>query len=332
MAFIEFNTRNHLPGERADAVRETCAALANMAPDISGGDGLEMSMRIRLLPGVSIASVESSALSVSRSPRQLADGNDDVLLFLNPADAPRAPRQGGWVLRQRGEMPCTGGPGYVGLNEQAGRIDFHGARASVLLIAFARQHVLPHVADVDRALRHSLPDTLALRLLARQASALARPVGDGAEVGDDERVRMGQQLLDLGVLALGAKPQARAAASARGLRQARLKAIQADLRVNAWRGDLSLEWVAQRHGISARYVRALFEHDGAVFSDYVLEQRLQRAFGRLADPQHAQSQISAIAYDAGFNNLSWFYRAFRQRFAMAPGDVRQLHAQEGLPA
>ncbi len=334
MALIEFNTRSHLPHERGDAVRETCAALANMAPDISGAGDLDMSMRIRLLPGVSIASVECSSFSVSRSPRQLADGNDDVLLFLNPAAVPRASGQGGWVMRQRGdEMSCTGGPGYLGLNERPGRIDFHGARAGVLLIAFPREHVLPHLADVDRALRQGLPDTLALRLLARQALALARPAsGSAPDAGDGERVRMGQQLLDLGVLALGARPQARAAASARGLRQARLRAIQADLRVHAWRGDLSLQWVGARHGISARYVRALFEREGAAFSDYLLELRLQRAFDQLARPRHARSTVSAIAYDAGFNNLSWFYRAFRRRFAMAPGDVRQLHVQGGMTA
>ena len=328
MAFIEFNTRNHLPHERADAVRETCAAMANMAPDISDDGALDMSMRVRLLPGVSIASVECSALSVSRSPRQLADGNDDVLLFLNPGSA--GARNGGWVLRQQGEKACTGGSGYLGLNERAGRIDFHGPRTGLLLIAFPRESLLPQVADVDRALRQSLPDTLPLRLLARQALELAGP-GSPCDTSDAERLRVSDQLLDLGALALGATPQAQARASARGLRQARLKAIQADLRVNAWRGDLSLEWVAARHGISARYVRALFEQEGTAFSDYLLELRLQRAFAQLASPRHARSTVSAIAYDAGFNNLSWFYRAFKQRFAAAPGDVRQRHAQ-GLPA
>lgn len=332
MAFIQFDTRNHLPHERAHAVRDTCAAMANMAPDILDASGLAMSMHVRLLPGVSIAAVECSALSVSRSPGQLADGNDDVLLFLNPGGVrPAGAGRGGWVLRQQGEMACTGGPGYLGLNERAGRIDFHGATSALLLIAFPRERLLAQVADVDRVLRQGLPESLPLRLLARQALELARP-GSLCDASDAERLRSGDQLLDLGVLALGATPQAKARASARGLRQARLKAIQADLRVNAWRGELSLQWLAARHGISARYVRALFEQEGTAFSDYLLELRLQRAFRQLASPGHARGTVSAIAYDAGFNNLSWFYRAFKQRFAMAPGDVRQRHAQEGLPA
>ncbi|MBP7657291.1 MAG: helix-turn-helix domain-containing protein, partial [Pseudoxanthomonas sp.] len=48
--------------------------------------------------------------------------------------------------------------------------------------------------------------------------------------------------------------------------------------------------------------------------------------GQLASPRYAGHTVSAIAYDAGFNNLSWFYRAFKQRFAAAPRDVRQWYA------
>lgn len=334
MAFIEFDTRNYSRHERADAVRETCAALANMAPDIANDGALNLSMRIRLLPGVSVAAVECSPLAVQRSARQLADGNDDVLLFLNPASPEPRGGDGGWVVRQRGlgqrgEISSTSAPGCLALNERAGGIDFHRPQSRCLLIAFPRERLLAQVADVDRALREGCADTLPLWLLARQALELTQSTSL-CDTSDAERLRLSDQLLDLGALALGATPQAQARASARGLRQARLKAIQADLRVNAWRGDLSLEWVAARHGISIRYVRALFEQESTSFSDYLLELRLQRAFGKLASPRHAGSTVSAIAYDAGFNNLSWFYRAFKQRFAAAPSDVRQWHVQ-GMP-
>ena len=331
MAFIEFDTRNHFPHERADAARETCAALANMAPDIADDGNLSLSMRIRLLPGVAVAAVECSPLSVSRSDRQLGDGNDDMLLFLNPG-SPLEQRAGAdWMVRQRGlghrgEIVCTPNSGCFALNERAGRSEFYSPLSKCLLIAFPRQRLLPDVADVDRALRQPLSDTLPLRLLIQQALELTRSASPG-DASDAERLRLSDQLLDLGALALGATPRARARASARGLRQARLKAIQADLRVHAWRGDLSLEWVATRHGISARYVRALFEQEGTAFSDHLLELRLQRAFEQLTNPRHARSTVSAIAYDAGFNNLSWFYRAFKQRFAAAPGDVRQQHTE-----
>lgn len=334
MAFIEFSTRNYLPHERLDATRETCAAMANMAPDIADDGALDLSVRIRLLPGVAVAAFESSPLSVTRTARQLADGNDDVLLFLNPG----GPGHTGsaWTVRQRGlghgdEMVCASHSGCMALNERVGTTSFYHPSSRCLLLAFPRARLLPQLADVDRALRQNLADTLPLRLLTRQALALTQSPAhacDTADTSDAERLRISDQLLDLSALALGAPPQAQARASARGLRQARLKAIQADLRLHAGRGDLSLDWVAARHGISPRYVRALFERENIAFSDYLLELRLQRAFDQLASPRHAGRTVSAIAYDAGFNNLSWFYRAFRQRFATAPGDVRHLHAQQ----
>lgn len=333
MAFIEFSTRHYLSHERLDAAREACTAMANMAPDISDDGALDLSVRIRLLPGVAVAAFECSPLSVTRTAQQLADGNDDVLLFLNPG----SPGNSGsaWTVRQRGlghrgEMVCASHGGCLALNERAGTTSFHHPSSRSLLLAFPRERLMPQIADVDRALRQPLTGTLPLRLLARQALALTQSpahASDNADTGDAERLRVSDQLLDLSVLALGATPQAQARASARGLRQARLKAIQADLRVHAGRGDLSLEWVAARHGISPRNVRALFERDNTSFSDYLLELRLQRVFEQLASPRHARRTVSAMAYDAGFNNLSWFYRAFKQRFAAAPSDVRQLHAQ-----
>lgn len=68
MAFIEFSTRHYLPHERLDATRETCAAMANMAPDIADDGALDLSVRIRLLPGVAVAAFESSPLSVPAPP------------------------------------------------------------------------------------------------------------------------------------------------------------------------------------------------------------------------------------------------------------------------
>jgi AraC-like DNA-binding protein len=42
----------------------------------------------------------------------------------------------------------------------------------------------------------------------------------------------------------------------------------------------------------------------------------------LADPHHQDRAISAIAFEVGFGNLSYFNRAFRLRFGMTPSDAR----------
>ena len=42
----------------------------------------------------------------------------------------------------------------------------------------------------------------------------------------------------------------------------------------------------------------------------------------LSDPRLAERTISAIAYDAGFGDLSHFNRAFHRRYGETPSDVR----------
>jgi AraC-like DNA-binding protein len=42
----------------------------------------------------------------------------------------------------------------------------------------------------------------------------------------------------------------------------------------------------------------------------------------LTEPRLAQSSVGAIAYDAGFGDLSYFNRSFKRRFGVTPRDVR----------
>jgi AraC-like DNA-binding protein len=42
----------------------------------------------------------------------------------------------------------------------------------------------------------------------------------------------------------------------------------------------------------------------------------------LAKPQFADRSVSAIAYEAGFGDLSYFNRCFRKAYGVTPSDVR----------
>ena len=54
----------------------------------------------------------------------------------------------------------------------------------------------------------------------------------------------------------------------------------------------------------------------------MLAQRLARTQRMLIDPRLAGRAITAIAFDAGFGDLSHFNRTFRRRFGMTPSEVR----------
>jgi transcriptional regulator GlxA family with amidase domain len=113
-----------------------------------------------------------------------------------------------------------------------------------------------------------------------------------------------------------------------GLQAARLVAIKEDIERSLDRADLCVAAVAGRHGCTPRCVQRLFEAEGTTFTAYVLGRRLARAHGLLTDPRHATGKIIAVAHACGFGDVSYFNRAFRRQFGLAPSDVR-ARAREG---
>ena len=67
------------------------------------------------------------------------------------------------------------------------------------------------------------------------------------------------------------------------------------------------------------------------FTDLVLDERLARAHRMLSDSRTSELFISAIAYEAGFGDLSYFNRTFRRRYGASPSEVRETakRANEG---
>jgi AraC-like DNA-binding protein len=121
---------------------------------------------------------------------------------------------------------------------------------------------------------------------------------------------------------MGTTGEMAVAASGRGLRAVRLLAIKGDILAHLHEPDLNIAAVARRHRVSARYVQMLFESENTTFSQFVRNERLARVHRMLANPAHARSPISAIAFDVGFVDLSHFNRAFRSAYGRTPSDVR----------
>lgn len=91
--------------------------------------------------------------------------------------------------------------------------------------------------------------------------------------------------------------------------------------------DLSAERIAQRCGISERYLHKLFHDSGRPVMERLKELRLQQARAMLANPALAGLPVSEVAYRNGFRSLSAFSRAFRARFDAAPSQLREACAR-----
>ena len=129
-------------------------------------------------------------------------------------------------------------------------------------------------------------------------------------------------LLDLVALILGAHGDSAEIARMRGLRAARLQEVLAAIRKGFADPGLSPAKVAPRLGVSARYVNDLLQETGASFAERVMELRLQKARSMLADRRHDRLKVIDIAFDCGFNDVSYFNRSFRRRFGATPGAFR----------
>jgi AraC-like DNA-binding protein len=177
------------------------------------------------------------------------------------------------------------------------------------------------VPDLDAAVARRIPaDNVALRLLvdylhgARDTGALTTPELQHAAV---------EHTYDLLAVALGATRDANETAHGRGMRASRLRAAKAFIAQQIGRNDLSPRTVAAHLGVTPRYVHMLFEREGTPFTQWVINQRLVRSCAMLQDPRMAKRSISAIAFAAGFSDLSHFNRTFRRHFGKTPSDARR---------
>jgi ligand-binding sensor domain-containing protein/signal transduction histidine kinase/DNA-binding response OmpR family regulator len=82
--------------------------------------------------------------------------------------------------------------------------------------------------------------------------------------------------------------------------------------------EFSIEQLAREIGMSRRHLnRKIQAITNLSTTDFIRTLRLQRAAGML---RNASGTISEIAYKVGFNNLSYFSRAFRKQFGRLPSE------------
>lgn len=297
--------------DRVEAMREIYGRTILKADlDPLDVDAFHVDMTVRSMPGLGIATGTCSQFRVHHSS-QLIDGDELVLLVA---------LSGGSVMRHRGREEMIGhGQTLLMTGAEVGLNVMHSGLKFVN-VAFASKTLSPLIGELSALLMRPIPtDTGAMRLLVDYVSAIQ----DGGEQLTPELQQLAAtHIADLAALAIGATRDAAEVANGRGVRAARLRAIKADVVANGGHRNLSAEDVAVRHRLSSRYVRKLFEGEGTSLTEFMLGQRLARAHKMLSNPLYLARAITDIAFEAGFNDLSYFNRAFRRRYGATPSEVR----------
>lgn len=271
---------------------------------------------LRSLPGLSLILSKTEGFRAGRTRQTIADGNDDIILTINTEGNAYATQLGHEVSI----MP------YEGLFHSTADMCAiaYPTRARFVAFRIPRKTITPMVSDLSAILSRRMPQTEALRLLAYYATAL----DDHALTSPLLREAFATHIVDLVALAIDTNSGVAEVARGRGLRAARLKTIKDDILKHSADERLSVTGVAKRHRVTPRYVQLLFESDGGTFSEYVLEQRLARACRMLTEANFSDWTIGAIAFEAGFSNLSYFNRTFRRRYDATPSDMRAKARRE----
>jgi AraC-like DNA-binding protein len=266
---------------------------------------------VKQLPGLNILWANYSPLRGGRTRAQLADGKDGFAFQWSAS-----PGFGEYLGRSH---VLTPNDGVLISSSDPGTVVLPSAGPMVSL-AFPREALGPLVkGGADHAGRPVPANTPALALLRRYIDILKQE--ETIATPDLQRLAV-LHVYDLLALAIGPTRDALHVAKHRGVGAVHLSAIKKEIAENAGR-KCSVEAIAARHRLSPRHVQRLFEQEGTSFTEFLHEQRLLGAYRMLVSPRFAHLRISDIAFEAGFNDLSWFNRLFRRRFGVTPADARR---------
>jgi AraC-like DNA-binding protein len=283
---------------------EPLEPLANCPPQVD--------LTKRTLPGLAIVSGTLAGLRNAIRPRRdVRNGGDDVLIAVGCGVARHGDR----------ELFLQDGDALLATREVTGITIARPKPTRFVGVRVPRGAVTPLVGRIDGTLiRRVSADTEALNLLVTYARAIA----DALPLATPELQRLAvTHMHDLMAATIGATRDGQAVVEGRGIAAARLRSIMADVSANLGYSNLSVVEIARRHRVTPRYVHKLFENEGLTFSSFVLGQRLSRAHRILSDPRLGYRNISSVAFDVGFGDLSYFNRTFRRRYAATPTEIRQ---------
>ncbi|USI74970.1 helix-turn-helix transcriptional regulator [Sphingomonas morindae] len=251
--------------------------------------------------GARLVEAHLAALDVERSQRHLADGDDNITLFVPLA---------GELLIEQGESRVRVAQGGGALVTNGRRVFTHFPNTRLAMLQVARDTLSGEAALAGAALHADADHMLLLRsyMLAVLRQAVRAPVPAIAACHLRELVRL---TFEGGA---GAAPMAGAA-----LHRARVAAMRDVMVTHHGEPRLDMRAVAARVGLSERSGYAAFHALGQSFAEELAAIRLDRALALL---RGGARRILDVALDVGFADLSHFNRRFRARFGFTPREAR----------
>lgn len=163
--------------------------------------------------------------------------------------------------------------------------------------------------------------------------AFTQPKGIGAVLSSHVR-SVFEQLPHLNESALAAlvRPTQELIVSAANINENAVKLSKADAALvgikhyiskHIKEANLTPTRIAEQHCISTRYLHILFKGEGISVSEWIKKERIEGCRADIARSLYTHVAVCDIAYAWGFNDLSTFYRLFKQATGVTPGEHKK---------
>ncbi|MEH2608075.1 helix-turn-helix transcriptional regulator [Bradyrhizobium sp. AZCC 1693] len=252
------------------------------------------------------------AIETHRTRELLTDGCDDLVLTIQEASESSVTQCGREVM-------ANAGAGVLTSNADVSAMSFGGS-SKFVSVAVSRKIIMALAPGAEDAI--AKPTHLDSAVLPLLVSYLGILEDQSAVQSPEVAQAVSLHIHDLCALAIGASRDAAELAGGRGLRVARLRMLKDDIARHLRHGPVTAADLARRHRVTPRYVHKLFETEGMSLSQFVRAKRLALVHRSLSNPNLADRTIGALAFEAGYGDLSTFNHDFRRHYGMTPSALR----------
>jgi AraC-like DNA-binding protein len=265
------------------------------------------------LGDLSVSRLRTEAVQYERHRRHISRTTEEQYLITIPRQSPVEFSQLGRDVR------CDPGGFILERGDEPYRFSY-GAANDLCVIKVAKPVLSEKLRSPDRFCARvfngregigSLFTTMAQQI---QRQTAAEPATDPLA-----GTVLGRHLVELLALTLDRSSEMESGATS-SVREAHRRRAQSVILSQLSNPDLSPELVADRVGISKRYLHELFAEVNCTVSQFVREQRLRAARDLLQMPN--PGPMSDIAYRFGFSDQAQFSRLFKAMFGQTPSSYR----------
>ncbi len=262
--------------------------------------GFEGAVAMRRIGDIEFARVESGAAQVRRL-RPLCGANGSLFKI-------HLQERGCGVSRQ-GRHEAVLQPGAFTLCDasQPYSLEFSGFN-QMMVLRFPAAQLMARMDDPERYIGRAMDAHLGAN---RVLTGFLRSVWENEDVGADFEEAIPGIIMDMMAGAFKAGND-----SSGGDRvDDRSKCIRAYIDAHISDPALRASTVARATGVSSRSMQMMFARSGMTATEYIVMQRLKLAAARL---MNGATNITELAYDLGFSDLTYFSKSFKRRFGVSP--------------